>query len=90
MERVAKLYERQIKNSWLYKDMKLYKNMPAFLASNPRIFKEYPALVNHVMRDVFTVNGDGAVPMMKKLMGSVSDVGLVTLIRDAWKGVRSL
>ncbi len=42
------------------------------------------------MRDVFTVNGDGAVPMMKKLMGSVSDVGLVTLIRDAWKGVRSL
>ncbi len=90
MERVAKLYERQIKNSWLYRDMKLYKNMPAFLASNPRIFKEYPALVNHVMRDVFTVNGDGAVPMMKKLMGSVSDVGLVTLIRDAWKGVRSL
>lgn len=90
MERVAKLYERQIKNSWLYKDMKLYKNMPAFLASNPRIFKEYPALVNNVMRDVFTVNGDGAVPMMKKLMGSVSDVGLVTLIRDAWKGVRSL
>ncbi|MBS5067745.1 FAD-dependent oxidoreductase [Veillonella sp.] len=90
MERVAKLYERQIKNSWLYRDMKLYKNMPAFLASNPRIFKEYPALVNHVMRDVFTVNGDGAVPMMKKLMGSVSDIGLVTLIRDAWKGVRSL
>ena len=90
MERVAKLYERQIKNSWLYRDMKLYKNMPAFLASNPRIFKEYPALVNNVMRDVFTVNGDGAVPMMKKLMGSVSDVGLVTLIRDAWKGVRSL
>ena len=38
------------------------------------------------MRDVFTVNGDGAVPMMKKLMSSVSDVGLVTLIRDAWKG----
>ncbi|MDU2117496.1 MAG: FAD-dependent oxidoreductase, partial [Veillonella sp.] len=71
MERVAKLYERQIKNSWLYKDMKLYKNMPAFLASNPRIFKEYPALVNNVMRDVFTVNGDGAVPMMKKLMSSV-------------------
>ena len=90
MGRVAKLYERQIKNSWLYKDMKLYKNMPAFLASNPRIFKEYPALVNNVMRDVFTVNGDGAVPMMKKLMSSVSDVGLVTLIRDAWKGVRSL
>ena len=42
------------------------------------------------MRDVFTVNGDGAVPMLKKLMGRVRDVGLVTLIRDAMKGVRSL
>jgi len=90
MERVASLYERQIKNSWLHKDLKLYKNMPDFLASNPRIFKEYPALVNNVMRDVFTVNGDGAVPMLKKLMGRVRDVGLVTLIRDAMKGVRSL
>ena len=90
MERVASLYERQIKNSWLHKDLKLYKNMPEFLASNPRIFKEYPALVNNVMRDVFTVNGDGAVPMLKKLMGRVGDVGLVTLIRDALKGVRSL
>ena len=90
MERVASLYERQIKNSWLHKDLKLYKNMPEFLASNPRIFKEYPALVNNVMRDVFTVNGDGAIPMLKKLMGRVGDVGLVTLIRDALKGVRSL
>ena len=54
------------------------------------LLSSYPALVNNVMRDVFTVNGDGAVPMMKKLMSSVSDVGLVTLIRDAWKGVRSL
>ena len=45
--------------------MKLYKNMPKFLASNPRIFNEYPAFVNNLMRDVFTVNGDGAVPLMK-------------------------
>ena len=75
MERVASLYERQIKNSWLHKDLKLYKNMPDFLASNPRIFKEYPALVNNVMRDVFTVNGDGAVPMMKKIMRSAVETG---------------
>ena len=54
------------------------------------IQREYPALVNNVMRDVFTVNGDGAVPMLKKLMGRVRDVGLITLIRDAMKGVRSL
>ena len=45
--------------------MKLYKNMPEFLVSTSAYFKEYPAFVNNLMRDVFTVNGDGAVPMMK-------------------------
>ena len=90
MDRVTKLYEKQIKASWLRRDMKLYKNMPKFLASNPRIFNEYPVFVNNLMRDVFTVNGDGAVPLMKKLLRRVKDVGLFRLIRDAWKGVRSL
>ena len=90
MDRVAKLYERQIKDSWLLKDLKRYKNMPKFLATHPRIFNEYPAFVNNLMHDVFTVNGDGAVPMMKKIMRRVGDIGLFTLIRDAWKGVRSL
>lgn len=90
MDRVPKLYEKNIKNSWLHKDLKLYKDMPKFLATHPRIFNEYPKFVNHLMRDVFAVNGDGAVPMMKKLMHRVGDVGLTNLIRDAWKGVRSL
>ena len=90
MDRVGKLYERQIKNSWLRKDLKHYKNMPKFLATHPRIFNEYPVFVNHLMRDIFTVNGDGAVPMMKKIRRRIGDIGLFTLIRDAWKGVRSL
>ena len=90
MDRVPKLYEKQIKASWLRHDLKLYKHVPKFLGTNPRIFKVYPAFVNNIMHDVFTVNGDGAVPLMKKLLRRVSDVGLFKLIRDAWKGVRSL
>lgn len=90
MDRVAKLYEKQIKNCWLYKDLKRYKNMPKFLATHPQIFNEYPQMVNHLMRSVFTVNGQGAVPMLSKLLQSVKIVGLFTLIRHAWKGVRSL
>jgi len=90
MDRVPKLYEKQIKASWLRHDLKLYKHVPKFLGTNPRIFKVYPAFVNNIMHDVFTVNGNGAVPLMKKLLRRVSDVGLFKLIRDAWKGVRSL
>lgn len=90
MDGVAKLYERYVKASWLGKDLKRYKYMPEFLGNTPRIFKVYPRFVNDVMRDVFMVNGKGAEPLMKKMMRRVKAVGLSTLIRDAWKGVRSL
>lgn len=90
MDGVAKLYERYVKASWLGKDLKRYKYMPEFLGNTPRIFQVYPRFVNDVMRDVFMVNGKGVEPLMKKMMRRVKAVGLSTLIRDVWKGVRSL
>ena len=61
MDRVTKLYEKQIKASWLRRDMKLYKNMPKFLATNPRIFNEYPAFLNNLMRGLYTLQEDGTL-----------------------------
>lgn len=90
MDKVPKMYEKQVKHCWLGKDLKRYRKMPKFLATHPRVFHTYPEFVNGMMRDVFTVNGNGAEPLMKKLWRRVNTVGVFTLIRDAWKGVRSL
>lgn len=90
MDKVPKMYEKQVKHCWLGKDLKRYRKMPKFLAAHPRVFDTYPEFVNSMMRDVFTVNGNGAEPLMKKLWHRVNTVGVFTLIRDAWKGVRSL
>ncbi|MCF0158562.1 MAG: FAD-dependent oxidoreductase [Veillonella sp.] len=90
MDKVPKMYEKQVKNCWLGKDLKRYRKMPKFLATHPRVFDTYPEFVNSMMRDVFTVNGNGAESLMKKLWRRVNTVGVFTLIRDAWKGVRSL
>lgn len=90
MDKVPKMYEKQVKHCWLGKDLKRYRKMPKFLATHPRVFDTYPEFVNSMMRDVFTVNGNGAEPLMKKLWRRVNTVGVFTLIRDAWKGVRSL
>lgn len=90
MDKVPKMYEKQVKSCWLGKDLKRYRKMPKFLATHPRVFHTYPEFVNSMMRDVFTVNGNGAEPLMKKLWRRVNTVGVFTLIRDAWKGVRSL
>lgn len=90
MDKVLKMYEKQVKHCWLGKDLKRYRKMPKFLATHPRVFDTYPEFVNGMMRDVFTVNGNGAEALMKKLWRRVNTVGVFTLIRDAWKGVRSL
>lgn len=90
MDKVLKMYEKQVKNCWLGKDLKRYRKMPKFLATHPRVFDTYPEFVNSMMRDVFTVNGNGAESLMKKLWRRINTVGVFTLIRDAWKGVRSL
>lgn len=85
-----KQYDLLIKESTMYKDLKLYKNFPEFLGQTDRIFQKYPAMVNNIMHDVFTIDGKGAKPLLPKLLHRVSDVGLVNIAKDAMKGVRSL
>ena len=70
----------------------LWESVPLFFqALRLRIHRHVPELLTQTL-DAFwqVVNGDGAVPLMKKLLRRVKDVGLFRLIRDAWKGVRSL
>ena len=69
--------------------MLLYKNTPTFL-ENKRIFTEYPALVNHIVHDVFEVSDEGAKPILGKVLKHVKKVGILNIMKDAWNGVKSL
>lgn len=84
-----KKYDTLLMDSFVGRDLKLYRNFPDFL-TNKRIFTKYPAMVNGIMEDVFTVNGRGATPLLPKLMRRANEVGVVNLAMDAMKGVRSL
>lgn len=82
-------YDIMIEDSFVGKDLKTYRHFPEFL-NNPRIFQKYPGMVNGIMSDVFTVNGDGAKPLVPKLLKRATGVGLVNLAMDALKGGRAL
>jgi electron transfer flavoprotein-quinone oxidoreductase len=82
-------YQRLLEESFVLKDLKHYKNFPAFM-ENPRIFNEYPQMLSDVMADMFTVDGTPAQSLLKKIMTHVKKIGIFTLLKDAWKGVRSL
>ena len=81
-------YTDVLKNSFVMKDMELYKTFPSFM-DNTRMFNEYPSMVTDIMDDLFTINGP-STPLRKMLMPHLKKVGFMNLIKDGFKGVKAL
>lgn len=81
-------YRTLLDDSFVMKDMRLYKDLPAFL-DNSRFFVDYPAMAAGAMRDMFVISGPER-PLRKKLISRVKKVGVMNLIKDGFKGVRAI
>ena len=87
---VGPLYLKELEALWLLPTMKLFAGWPQIL-ENPRMYAEYPAMLNEAMRFMFTVDGRVPEKMTKAMSGIVRrHVSLGQLIGDAWKGFRSI
>lgn len=82
-------YKKLLDESFVMKDLKLYKKLPAFL-ENPRMFNQYPQMVADIMADMFIVDGVPAKPLRKKIMARAKQVGYMNLIKDGIKGVGAI
>ena len=81
-------YQNHLDDSIVLKDMKRYKNLPGFL-DNPRLFNAYPEMLTGLMSDVFTINGPETL-IVSKLHKRAQKIGIFNLIKDGFKGARSL
>lgn len=81
-------YDKELENSFVMKDLKLYKDLPKFL-DNERIFKDYPKMMSGIMRDLFVVKG-ASTPLRNKILPRMKEVGYMNLLKDAYKGVKSI
>lgn len=81
-------YIKELENSFVMKDLKLYKDLPGFL-DNKRMFNDYPEMVTGIMKGMFTVNGPSQ-PLRKTVMPHLRKVGLINLLKDGFKGVKSI
>lgn len=70
-------------------DLSAYKNFPEFM-ENPRIFNQYPTMVSDIMADMFVVDGEPPVSLRKKVMKHLKAVGLINLVKDGLKGMKSV
>jgi electron transfer flavoprotein-quinone oxidoreductase len=81
-------YERLLQESFVMKDLNTYASAHGFM-ENPALYGEYPDLIVKIFREMFTVDGTPAQPVMKKAMPHLKRFGLTRILKDAWKG-RSL
>jgi electron transfer flavoprotein-quinone oxidoreductase len=80
-------YTDRLKASFVLTDMKFYRRFPAFLEDTPRLFAEYPRLAEELMLDLFSVDGEPPVPLTRTARRRLQRLGLVHVLRDAWRGM---
>ncbi len=83
-------YQKYMEESFVLQDMKLYQKFPHFLEETPRIFADYPQLAVDIFADMFVMDGQPAQPLMKKIMPHVKRIGIWNVVKDAWKGMKSI
>lgn len=89
-ETTLSLYQTMMDDSFVVKDLEHYKKFPHFIENTSRIFNEYPEMAANIMESMFVVDGQPSQPLLKNVMKQVKKVGLMNLIKDGVKGVRSL
>ncbi len=82
-------YEERLKQSFVYKDMKLYRNVPGLL-SEDRIFMRYPEMITDIIDSIFKVDGSKNYPMILKIIPPIVKAGIPGIMQDIVKAVISL
>ncbi|MBW7983652.1 FAD-dependent oxidoreductase FixC [Enterobacillus tribolii] len=82
-------YRTRLEENALLHDLKTYRKLPAFL-ENPRLFRQYPQMAADLMADMFTIDGQPAQPMRKKILRHAKAIGYLNLIKDGIKGVGAI
>lgn len=83
-------YRRLMNDSYVIKDLKLYRKAPHML-HNDRIYNEYPELVTSVMEYIYRIEGAPKENLSKLFLRTAREkVGLGNLLSDAFSAWRAL
>lgn len=83
-------YVRALEGSFVMKDLRQFRKVPAFMEGFGRMFCGYPEMVRDVMNEMLVVDGEPVRPMRKSMPPIVKQVGLLNLAKDAMGAVRAL
>ena len=90
-ESTLKAYRTKLEKSFVMKDLKKYKDLPAVFHANPHFFALYPGLINRAARSLLTVDGvDKKTKEKEVLAGFRQHRSLTGLASDAFKMWRAI
>ena len=84
------VYKKLLEESYVIKDLKLYRKAPHMLHNN-RIYQEYPELMCSFMENIYKIEGAPKANLTKLFLKSAKEkVGLGNLLADGFSAWRSL
>ncbi|VEB95618.1 Electron transfer flavoprotein-ubiquinone oxidoreductase [Cedecea lapagei] len=86
---LARAYRRQLERSTLWAVLERYRRMPDFLQT-PGLFQDYPHLLAELQRDIFDPRSLPPPRLSSLLWKHASRAGISRLIKDIFRGGRSL
>ncbi len=79
-------YEKLLKSSYVMKELYQLKDLPKIFRDNPRLFSIYPDLINYVMKELFSMDGELRRVKSKKIIKMIRQrVGFSKLLLDLIK-----
>ena len=83
-------YRAKLEDSFVLKDLQAYRRFPAFMEGTPRMFSGYPEMAADIMRGMFSVDGAPVRSVKSTVMGPVKRMGMLSLLKDARRGMKAL
>ena len=83
-------YKTRLEQGIVLKDLATYSKAPDFIEHTPRLYKEYPEMVEKIFMEMFTMDGEPAKKMLWKMLPIIRQAGIFNLMKDGIKGVGAI
>lgn len=83
-------YVSALENSFVLKDLRQFRNFPAFMEHTSRLYNEYPKMLGDIFNVLFVVDGEPVKPLKKSLLPIIKKVGVMNLLKDVRGGMKAL
>lgn len=83
-------YVDALEQSFVLKNLRQYKDEPAFMENFDRMFNGYPVMVRDIMNSMFVVDGSPVTPMKQNVMPIVKRMGIMNILKDVRGAMKAL